>query len=115
MKNVWLIVMASIVLLVSAGSGFADHGQQEKSQISLDQSETGQQQESERQTIFIVSADIFNSVVQIAHLIFHSDLFSEFELPEISETNAHSVIETALNFTKHYRTLFQIIIAPNAP
>ncbi len=114
MKNAGLIIMACIVLLIASGSDMAGHTLNEKAKFNLVQSEADQQ-EAEDTMILIFPADIFNSVVNIAHLVFHSDLISEFELPEINETNAHSVIETALNFTKHYRTLFQIFISPNAP
>ena len=62
-----------------------------------------------------LSIDIFNSLIQVSHLVFHSDLIFEFSLPEIMETKAHSVFDTALNFTKYYRTLFHDIISPNAP
>ncbi len=62
-----------------------------------------------------ISFDIFNSVVHVSHLVFHSDLIFEFDLPVINATNAHSVFETSLNFTKYYRTLFRSIISPNAP
>ena len=62
-----------------------------------------------------LSIDIFNSVIHVAHLVFHSDLIFEFNLPEIIETKAHSVFNTALNFTKYFRTLFHFIISPNAP
>ena len=62
-----------------------------------------------------LSVDIFNSLIQVSHLVFHSDLIFEFALPEIIETKAHSVFDTALNFTKYYRTLFHDIISPNAP
>ena len=62
-----------------------------------------------------LSIDIFHAVLQVSHLVFHLDLIFEFNLPEIDETKAHSVFETALNFTKYYRTLFHFIISPNAP
>jgi hypothetical protein len=62
-----------------------------------------------------LSIDIFHAVLQVSHLVFHSDLIFEFSLAEIDETKAHSVFESALNFTKYYRTLFHFIISPNAP
>jgi len=62
-----------------------------------------------------LSIDIFNSVIQVSHLVFHSNFIFEFNLPEITETKAHSVIDTALNFTKYYKTLLRLIISPNAP
>ena len=62
-----------------------------------------------------ISFDIFNSVVHVSHLVFHSDLIFEFDLPVLNAIKAHSVFETSINFTKYYRTLFRSIISPNAP
>lgn len=113
MKNFLLIVMAFVVLLLAAGADHANQVIDRKVQITMDQEEPGD--DADIPLHHEITASIFNSIVHIPHLVFHSDLIFEFELPEITETKAHSVIETALNFTKHYKTLFQIIISPNAP
>jgi len=114
MKKLLLIVMAFVVLLLAAGADHANQLVESKAVITMNTSD----QDSDDSSIPShneITANIFNSVVHIPHLVFHSDLIFEFELPEIKETKAHSVIQTALNFTKLYRTLFQRIISPNAP
>lgn len=115
MKKLVVVVMALLVLLLAAGADIASQVLENKALIAMDTSNDKSDDTTDIPVDQIISASIFNSVVHISHIIFHSDLISEFELPEIDETNAHSVIDTALNFTKHYRTLFQIIISPNAP
>jgi len=113
MKKLLLIAMAFVVLLLAAGADHASQVIEHKAQIAMDMADDSD--DADIPMHHVITANIFNSIVQIPHLVFHSDLIFEFELPEINETNAHSVIETALNFTKHYRTLFQLIISPNAP
>ena len=106
--------MAFVVLLLAAGADHANQLIESKAVVTVNTSD----EESEDTSLPMqheITANIFNSVVNISHLIFHSDLIFEFELPEIQETKAHSVIQTALNFTKLYRTLFQRIISTNAP
>lgn len=114
MKKLLLIVIAFVVLLFAAGGDHANQALKNKAQITMDISDD-QSDDSNIPIHHIITTNIFNSVVHISHLVFHSDLNFEFELPEITETTVHSVIQTALNFTKQYRTLFQIIISPNAP
>ena len=114
MKKLLLIVIAFLVLILAAGGDIANQMLEDKAQIAMDASDE-KKDDARVPMDQVISASIFNSVVHISHIIFHPDLISEFDLPEIDETNAHSVIDTALNFTKHYRTLFQIIISPNAP
>ena len=113
MKKLLLIVMAHVVLLLAVGADHANQAIDRRVQIAMDMADSND--DAELPMHHVITANIFNSIAQIPHLVFHSDLIFEFELPEITETNAHSVIETALNFTKHYRTLFQLIISPNAP
>jgi hypothetical protein len=114
MKNLLFIVIALMVLLLAAGGEHANQVLKSRTEVTLNASDEDPS-DSSIPADQVITSQIFNSVVQISHLIFHSDLISEFELPEITETKAHSVIQTALNFTKLYRTLFQIIISPNAP
>lgn len=114
MKKVFLLTMALVVLLLATGGDFASQMLAQDTHISLS-TEDKNADEKDIPHQYIISASIFNSVVHITSLIFHSDLIFEFDLPIISETKAHSVIDTALNFTRHYKTLFQIIISPNAP
>ena len=114
MKKLLLIVMAFVVLVLAAGADHANQLMEHKVQITMNKAD----QENDDSSIPAhaqITANIFNSIVQIPHLVFHSDLIFEFELPEIQETRVHSVIDTALNFTKLYRTLFERIISPNAP
>ncbi|MCG8309938.1 MAG: hypothetical protein MI975_21260 [Cytophagales bacterium] len=112
MKQLVLIVLAFFVFsLVTAGehaNNLLERKTAAKSDISPENKESTPKNAE-------ISIDIFNSVIQVSHLIFHTDLIFEFTLPEITETKAHSVFEAALNFTKYYRTLFHFIISPNAP
>lgn len=112
MKNPILIFLAMTVLLLAAGGDYASvtpNMPQEVEIQDIDESdETGSSE-------YFLSVDIFNASVHFSHLVFHSDLLTEFEFPQINETSPHSVIVTSLNFTKQYRTLFQRIISPNAP
>lgn len=114
MRKVFLVLIALMVLLLAAGGDFASQLLEQRTQISL-QAEDNDTEDNNSPVLQIKSASIFNSIVHISSIIFHADLNFEFDLPVISETKAHSVIETALNFTRHSRTLFQIIISPNAP
>jgi hypothetical protein len=114
MRKIFLVLIALMVLLLAAGGDFASQLLKQHTQISLN-AEDMDAEEKDAPVQHIKSASIFNSIVNITNIIFHSDLIFEFDLPVISETKAHSVIDTALNFTRHYRTLFQIIISPNAP
>lgn len=112
MKNFLMILIALLVLLLAAGGDHANHMVEERIEIAKDNSGS---EDADSPKHHEISSNIFNSVTNITHLVFHSDLIFEFELPEIAETKVHSVINTALNFTKHYRTLFEVIISPNAP
>lgn len=114
MKNLFLIVIALMVLLLAGGGEYACQVLESNTQIAINTSDD-EQSDTSIPANPVITSNIFNSIVHISHLIFHSDLIFEFELPKINETKAHSVIQTALNFTKLYRTLFQIIICPNAP
>ena len=114
MRKVFLVLIALMVLLLAAGGDFASQLLEQRTQINL-QAEDKDTEDNNSPVLQIKSASIFNSIVHISSIIFHADLNFEFDLPVISETKAHSVIETALNFTRHSRTLFQIIISPNAP
>jgi len=114
MKKLFLVMIALVVLILATGGDFARQMLENKARIAMESSDE-KSDDANVPLDQVISSNIFYSVVHISHIIFHSDLISEFELPEIDETKAHSVINTALNFTKHYRTLFQIIISPNAP
>ena len=114
MKRLLFIVMAFVVLLLATGGDYARQMMESKAEITMNKS-ADENDDTSIPNHHVITSNIFNSVVQIPHLLFHSDLIFEFELPEITETKVHSVIRTALNFTKLYRTLFQLIISPNAP
>ena len=106
--------MAFVVLLLATGGDYARQVIESKAEITMNKS-AEENDDTSIPNHHVITSNIFNSVVHIHHHIFHSDLIFEFELPEITETRVHSVIQTALNFTKLYRTLFQLIISPNAP
>ena len=62
-----------------------------------------------------IATDFYTVIVPVAQVVFHSDFIFEFELPSVSNQKAHSIIFTTPHFTEYYRTLFRIIISPNAP
>jgi len=111
MKKVALIAI-SLLLLLYAGAGnyYQIHN---SSVVTTDTSDKIPDTKDSETTI--IAPNIFYSIVQVLHPVFHADLALEFDLPVISETKAHSIIETSLNFTQFYRTLFRAIISPNAP
>ena len=111
-KKSILLTLAVIVLALATGGEYANNLLEHKLDATSDISQEGQDENTKNAEL---SIDIFNSVIHVSHLVFHSDFVFEFPLPEISETKAHSVFDTALNFTKYYRTLFHFIISPNAP
>lgn len=111
-KKSVLIVLAFFVFLLVTGGEFANNLLEAKVQAVADLAEENNEPLPNNAEL---SFDIFNSVIQVSHLVFHSDLVFEFDLPEISETKAHSVFKTSLNFSNYYRTLFRSIISPNAP
>ena len=111
-KKTILLALALFILTLVTGGEYANNLLETKIKSDTDIS---QESDDALPTSAELSIDIFNSVIQVSHLVFHSDLIFEFSLPEISETKAHSVFNNALNFTKYYRTLFHFIISPNAP
>ncbi|MCK5206932.1 MAG: hypothetical protein KAQ79_02895 [Cyclobacteriaceae bacterium] len=111
-KKSVLLVLAFFVFLLVTGGEYANNLLEEKAQVIADLSEENDDAIPNGAEL---SFDIFNSVIQVSHLVFHSDLIFEFDFPEISETKPHSVFNTALNYTKYYKTLFRSIISPNAP
>lgn len=112
LKKSILLALAILVFVLASGGAHANNVLESKAKIRSDYSEKSDESLPKEAAL---SINIFNSVIQVSHLIFHSDLIFEFNLPEISETKAHSVIDSARNFTKYYRTLFRSIISPNAP
>ncbi|MDZ7604842.1 MAG: hypothetical protein U5K79_04475 [Cyclobacteriaceae bacterium] len=111
MKKVALIAI-SLLLLLYAGAGNYYQIHHPSVAVSDTSDKIPDTQDSETT---IIAPNIFYSMVQVLHPVFHADLALEFDLPVISETKAHSIIETSLNFTQFYRTLFRAIISPNAP
>lgn len=107
-----LFVLAIFVLSLASGGEHINNALKVKAQVVVDVAEESDETLPQNPSI---SIDIFNSVLHVSHLIFHSDLIFEFTLPEITETKAHSVFDSALNFTKYYKTLFRRIISPNGP
>lgn len=111
-KKTILLALALFILTLVTGGEYANNLLETKIKSDTDIS---QESDDALPKSAELSIDIFNSVIQVSHLVFHSDLIFEFSLPEVSETKAHSVFDSALNFTKYYRTLFHFIISPNAP
>lgn len=107
-----LCVLAIFVLSMASAGEYINDALDSKVRTSVDAAKESDETLPQNPTI---SIHIFNSVLHVSHLIFHSDLIFEFTLPEITETKVHSVFDTALNFTKYYRTLFRLIISPNGP
>lgn len=111
-KKTILLALALFILTLVTGGDYANNLLETKIKSDTDIS---QESDDALPKSAELSINIFNSVIQVSHLVFHSDLIFEFSLPKVSETKAHSVIDSALNFTKYYRTLFHFIISPNAP
>lgn len=106
------LIAISLLILLYAGSGnyYQNHLSSKFTAETQNQTPDHEVPEST-----VIGQNVFYSVVQVLHPVFHADLALEFELPVIAKTNAHSIIETSLNFTQFYRTLFRAIISPNAP
>ena len=102
-----LLALAIFVLFLATGGEYANNLLEAKAQVSAEEDDDTKSAE--------LSFDIFNSVIQVSHLVFHSDLIFEFDFPENNETKAHSIFNTTLNLTNYYKTLFRSIISPNAP
>lgn len=111
-KKSILLALAIFVLALATGGEYANNLLEQKYEAQADFSKENKDSHPRNAEL---SIDIFNSVIHVSHLVFHSDLIFEFTLAEITETKAHSVFNAALNFTKYYRTLFHFIISPNAP
>lgn len=112
MKKSVLVALAFFVLLLASGGEHAKNMLEVNAAVATDLAEDDKDSLPNSTDL---SFDIFNSVIQVSHLVFHSDLIFEFNLPEISETKAQSVFDTAITFTNFYKTLFRSIISPNAP
>lgn len=112
MKKSVLLALAIIVLLLATGGEYATMALEAKAQVNADLADENDDTKSDGA---VLSIDIFNSVIQVSHLVFHSDLSFEFDLPELSETKAHDVYRSALHFTNYFKTLFRSFISPNAP
>lgn len=112
MKKSVLLALAILVLLLATGGEYANMALEAKAQVNADLADENDDTKSNGA---LLSIDIFNSVLQVSHLVFHSDLSFEFDLPELSETKAHDVFYSALNFTNYYKILFRSFISPNAP
>ena len=111
-KKSLILSLAIIVLLLATGGEYANSVLEMKAQVEAD---TNDEENDTLPKEASISLDIFNSVIQVAQLVFHSDLISEFNLPEIQEIKALSVFGSALNIAKYHKTLFRSIISPNAP
>ena len=111
-KKSVLLSLAVFIFLLTSGGEYANDMLEEKAHGIADVTEENDETLPNSSSL---SFDIFNSVIQVSHLVFHSDLIFEFNLPVLTETKAHSVINTALNLTNYHKTLFRSIISPNAP
>ena len=106
-----LILVVSLNVLFAIPICYLDLDRQE------DVSECGINSNNDEKTPLseTFSIDLFNAILQIGHIEFHSEFSFEFALPVEQNQKPHSIIGTALNYTKLYRTLFRLIISPNAP
>lgn len=112
MKKSVLLALAILVLLLATGGEYANIALEAKAQVNA---ELADENDDTKSNGAVLSIDIFNSVIQVSHLVFHSDLSFEFDLPELSETKAHDVFYSASNYTNYFKTLFRSFISPNAP
>ena len=111
-KKSILLALAVLVLALATGGEYANSILEQKIDASVDVTKESEETLPKNAEL---SIDIFNSVIHVSHLVFHSDLIFELDILLNIETKAHSVFDTALNFTKYYKTLFHFIISPNAP
>ncbi len=111
-QKVVLLTLAIFVFSLATGGEYANNFLERKAQIIADLSEENSDTSSAPTEL---SFDIFKSVLQVSHLVFHSDLIFEFDLPVIKLANSHSIFDFALNFTNYHKTLFRSIISANAP
>ena len=111
-KKSVLLSLAIFIFLLTSGGEYTSDLLEEKANGIADVTEENDDTIPNDASL---SFDIFNSVIQVSHLVFHSDLIFEFNLPVLTETRAHSVFNAALNLTKYHKTLFRSIISPNAP
>lgn len=111
-KKSVLLALAILVLLLATGGEYANMALEAKALVNADLAEENDDAKTDGPAL---SIDIFNSVLQVSHLIFHSDLSFEFDLPELSETKGHDVFYSAANYTNYFKTLFRSFISPNAP
>ncbi len=104
--------LITIFLLLVAMSGRYFDVQPKHAEKKTDSDHTQKDTNNKTQK---ASIDFYTVIVQVGQVVFHSDFIFEFELPSITNQKVHSIIETALNFTEYNRTLFRMIISPNAP
>ena len=104
-----MIIFLLLVAYTGSSLGFEIELKKDKTGI-IDEQSTTRSTHTEKITI-----SHFNAIFQPAHLIFLSAFSFETEFPIESEEKVHSVIETALNFIKYFKTLLSRIIIPNAP
>ncbi len=112
MKKLVLLTLATVVFFLATGGEYANNFLESKAQIKAELTEENSNSSSIPTEL---SFDIFKSVIQVSHLVFHSDLIFEFDLPVINLSKTHSILDIALNYTNYHKTLFRSIISPNAP
>ncbi|NJN25223.1 MAG: hypothetical protein HC819_04220 [Cyclobacteriaceae bacterium] len=112
MKNTALLALAFFVLLLATAGEHTSNVLKNNKNASA---ESTKEEKNDKPDVPALSFDIFNSVIQVSHLVFHNDLVFEFSLPVISETITPAFFNVPLHFNNYYKTLFRFIISPNAP
>ena len=106
------MALAIFVFLLAAGGEYTNNLLKAKNTVVKDIQEPGDKDVPDGSSL---SFNIFNSVIQVSNLVFHSDLIFEFNLPEICETKAQTIFNPPIHYSSYYLTLFRSIISPNAP
>jgi hypothetical protein len=110
-KHFILIMIAAMVMMLVTVADHTVRAVEDKKLSAVDMTE----EKENPSEASIVLADIFNSSIQITHLVFQAGFNFAFQLPEVDETKPRTSIKTPLTFTTQYKTLFRLIISPNAP
>ena len=111
MRIAALIFLTCTVLIVSVAGRYTEKIAADNSCPNVENGLPDKQEQAPHR----LSCDIFYTGIQFSNPVFHAFLIFEIAMPVIESTEAHSVIDTSLNFTRYYRSLFRHIISTNAP
>ncbi len=109
-----LILAFSAIMLLSAATTYADF-QSPSVNNETNASESSAKKDKDK-TTNKVSVATFEAIINVAHFNIHFESYLIQELQLISETSLNFYLyEIPAYSSKHFKTLFQRIIGPNAP